>query len=142
MSPGFEIVDSGNMTTKPFYLDGANAPKYYQYFTPTPLNSGESVTYTFTVRAIEEGTNYVAGIGYFEVDAFIHMYLNDENTMFNSEHRALYPELHPSLVERSQRDLEREAEAEVQRLLKEAIKNPRPPGPPIEWDELIEVLAG
>ena len=61
VSPGFEIVDSGNMTAKPFYLDGANKPKYSEYFVPTQLNTGESVTYTFEVRAIEGGTNYVAG---------------------------------------------------------------------------------
>ena len=74
VSPGFEIVDSGNMTAEPFYSPGRDEPNYYQYLVPTHLNIGESVTYTFEVRAVEEGTNYVAGIGYYEVDAhYLHV---------------------------------------------------------------------
>ena len=142
VSPGFEIVDDGGLTTKPVYSVVTGEIKYHEYFAPTQLNAEESITYTFEVRAIEEGTNYVAGVGYYEVDAFIHMYLDDEETMFYSEHRALYPELHqpPPKVSKSERG---QAEnAEHLRMLAEAIKNPpSSTARPLVGDELIEAVT-
>ena len=140
ISPGFEIVNSGNMTVKPFYPPGRDEPDHYQYFVPTQLNPGESVTYTFKVRAVEEGTNYVAGVGYYEVDAHIFMYLDDEETMFDSEHRVLYPELHPPPYQMSKSEMAQAEEAEHLRQLAEAIKNPPPNiGRSLEEGEIIEV---
>ena len=140
VSPGFEIVDSGNMTVKPFYPPGRDEPKYYQYLVPTQINPGEFVTYTFEVRAVEEGTNYVAGVGYYEVDAHIFMYLDDEETMFDSEHRVLYPELHPPPYQMSKSEMAQAEEAEHLRQLAEAIKNPPPNiGRSLEEGEIIEV---
>ena len=142
VSPGFEIVDSGNMTAEPFYSPGRDEPNYYQYLVPTHLNIGESVTYTFEVRAVEEGTNYVAGIGYYEVDAPIFMYLDDEETMFHSEHRALYPEMHQPPPKMSKNEMAQAEEAEHLRQLAEAIKNPPPnTGRPLEEGELIEAAT-
>ena len=139
ISPGFEIVDSGNMTAKPFYTPGRDEPKDYRYLVPTQINPGESVTYTFEVRAVEEGNNYVAGVGYYEVDAFIHMYLDDEETMLSSEHRARHPEMYERSV-RSQSDMAQAEEAEHLRQLAEAIKNPPPNiGRSLEEGEIIEV---
>ena len=145
-SPGFEIVDSCDMTAKPFYpqVYPPRQPelKDYRYLTPTPLNSGESVTYTFEVRAVKEGTNYVAGVGYYEVDAHIFMYLDDEETMFDSEHRALYPELHPPPYQMSESEMAQAEEAEHLRQLAEAIKNPPPnTGRTLEGDERIGVVT-
>ena len=140
ISPGFEIVDSGNMTAKPFYTPGRDEPDHYEYFVPTQINPGESVTYTFKVRAVEEGTNYVAGVGYYEVDAHIFMYLDDEETMFDSEHRVLYPELHPPPYQMSKSEMAQAEEAEHLRQLAEAIKNPPPNiGRSLEEGEIIEV---
>ena len=140
VSPGFEIVDSGNMTAKPFYPPGRDEPDHYQYFVPTQLNPGESVTYTFEVRAVEEGNNYVAGVGYYEVDAFIHMYLDDEETMLSSEHRALYPEMHQPPPKMSKNEMAQAEDAEHLRQLAEAIKNPPPNiGRSLEEGEIIEV---
>ena len=142
VSPGFEIVDSGDLAAKPFYLEGEDEPRYYQYFVPTQLNSGESITYTFEVRAVKEGTNYVAGVGYYEVDAHIFMYLDDEETMFYSEHRALYPELHPSPYQMSKSERAQAEEAEHLRQLAEAIKNPPPStARPLVGNELIEAVT-
>ena len=140
VSQGFEIVDSGNMTAEPFYSPGRDEPNYYQYLVPTHLNIGESITYTFEVRAVEEGTNYVAGIGYYEVDAPIFMYLDDEETMFHSEHRALYPEMHQPPPKMSKSERAQAEEAEHLRQLAEAIKNPPPNiGRSLEEGEIIEV---
>ena len=124
MSPGFEIVDSGNMTVKPFYPPGRDEPDHYEYFVPTQINPGESVTYTFEVRAVEEGTNYVAGVGYYEVDAHIFMYLDDEETMFDSEHRARYPEMHQPPPKMSKSEMAQAEEAEHLRQLAEANQKP------------------
>ena len=140
VSLGFEIVDSGNMTAKPFYPPGWNEPTDYEYSTPTPLNTWESVTYTFEVRAVEEGNNYVAGVGYYGVDAHIFMYLDDEETMFSSEHRALYPEMHQSPPKMSKNEMAQAEDAEHLRQLAEAIKNPPPNiGRSLEEGEIIEV---
>ena len=142
ISPGFEIVDSGNMTAKPFYTPDRDEPKDYRYLVPTQINPGESVTYTFEVRAVEEGTNYVAGVGYYEVDAHIFVYLDDEETMFDSEHRARYPEMHQQSPKMSKSDMAQAEEAEHLRQLAEAIKNPPPNiGRTLEGDELIEVIT-
>ena len=140
ISPGFEIVDSGSMTAKPFYTPGRDEPKDYRYSVPTQITPGESVTYTFEVRAVEEGTNYVAGVGYYEVDAHIFMYLDDEETMFDSEHRARYPEMHQQPSKMSKSDMAQAEEAEHLRQLAEAIKNPPPNiGRTLEGDERIGV---
>ena len=140
ISPGFEIVDSGNMTAKPFYPPGRDEPDHYQYSVPTQINPGESVTYTFEVRAVEEGNNYVAGVGYYEEDAHIFMYLDDEETMLSSEHRALYPEMHQPPPKMSKNEMAQAEEAEHLRQLAEAIKNPPPNiGRSLEEGEIIEV---
>ena len=140
ISPGFEIVDSGNMTAKPFYPPGRDEPDHYQYSVPTQINPGESVTYTFEVRAVEEGNNYVAGVGYYEEDAHIFMYLDDEETMLSSEHRARYPEMYQPPPKMSKNEMAQAEEAEHLRQLAEAIKNPPPNiGRSLEEGEIIEV---
>ena len=63
VSPGFEIVDSGNMTAEPFYPPNQTELKDYRYFIPTPLNAGESVTYTFEVRGNQGGSQLYWGLG-------------------------------------------------------------------------------
>ena len=146
VSPGFEIVDSGDMTAEPFYPQvyppNQAELKDYRYFIPTPLNVGESVTYTFEVRAIKEGANSIGGLGYRHVEAYIHVYLDDDNTMLYSEHRALYPELHQPPPQMSKSERAQAEEAEHLRQLAEAIKNPPPNiGRTLEGDELIEVVT-
>ena len=142
ISPGFEIVDSGNMTAKPFYPPGRDEPDHYQYSVPTQINPGESVTYTFEVRAVEEGNNYVAGVGYYEEDAHIFMYLDDEETMLSSEHRARYPEMYQPPPKMSKNEMAQAEKAEHLRQLAEAIKNPPPnTGRTLEGDELIGVVT-
>ena len=80
------------------------------------------------------------GVGYYEVDAFIHMYLDDDNTMLDSEHRALYPELHQPPPQMSKSERAQAEEAEHLRQLAEAIKNP-PITRPVEGDELIDLVT-
>ena len=142
VSPGFEIVNSGNMTTEPYYVPGESELGYHYYSTLTPLNTGESVTYTFEVRAVGEGHNYVAGVGYRQIDVAIFMYLDDEETLSHAEHSELYPNLHRAHPEMSKSEREQAVEAETRRLLAEAIKNPRQSDwYPLVGDELIEAVT-
>ena len=70
------------------------------------------------------------------------MYLDDDSTMLYSEHRVLYPELHPPPYQMSKSERAQAEEAEHLRQLVEAIKNPPPnTGRTLEGDELIEVVT-
>ena len=76
------------------------------------------------------------------MEAYIHVYLDDDNTMLYYDHRALYPELHqpPSKMSKSERA--QADEAEHLRQLAEAIKNPPPDtSRPLVGDDLIEAVT-
>ena len=138
ISPGFKVINSSGVTLEPYYPEGADELYSYDYLVPTALNSGESVTYTFEVLAIKEGTNFIGGLGYNHVEAYIHVYLDDDNTMLSSEHMAQNRGLYERSV-KSQSEIDLEMKAEHLRQLAEAIKNPPPNiGRTVEGDELIE----
>ena len=93
VSPGFEIVDSGGV--KPWTMNVAkNDPPVLTYIEFVPLNVGESKTYRIEVMAVNEGVNYVTGVGYDGSYARILLYLDDEETLPYNEHRERYPEMH------------------------------------------------
>ena len=141
VSPGFKVINSSGVTLEPFYPDGTDELYSYDYLVPTALNSGESVTYTFEVRAIKEGTNFIGGLGYNHVEAYIHVYLDDDNTMLSSEHMAQNRGLYERSV-KSQSEIDLEMEVEHLRQLAEAVKNPPSnTGRVAEGDELIDAVT-
>ena len=120
VSPGFEIVDSGGVEPWSLYVS-KRLPQALTYWEFVPLDFGESKTYRIVVKAVNEGTNYVTGIGYIYETATIDLYLDDEETLPFLEHLKRYPEMH-----------ERPVRAESQ-----------PPSPPTkaEKQDLEEHLA-
>ena len=120
VSPGFEIVDSGGVEPWLMYVSELD-PQALTYWEFVPLDFGESKTYRIVVKAVSEGYNYVAGIGYIYETATIDLYLDDEETLPFLEHLKRYPEMH-----------ERPVRAESQ-----------PPSPPTkaEKQDLEEHLA-
>ena len=102
VSPGFEIVDSGGVEPWLMYVS-QHDPQALTYWEFVPLDFGESKTYRIVVKAVSEGYNYVAGIGYLYETATIDLYLDDEETLPYLEHLERYPEMH-----------ERQARAESQ----------------------------
>ena len=102
VSPGFEIVDSGGVEPWSLYVS-KRLPQALTYWEFVPLDFGESKTYRIVVKAVNEGTNYVTGIGYLHESARIQLYLDDEETLPYLEHLERYPEMH-----------ERQARAESQ----------------------------
>ena len=102
VSPGFEIVDSGGAEPWLIYVS-QHDPQALTYWEFVPLDVGESKTYRIVVKAVSEGYNYVAGIGYLYETATIDLYLDDEETLPYLEHLERYPEMH-----------ERQARAESQ----------------------------
>ena len=102
VSPGFEIVDSGGAEPWLMYVSERH-PQALTYWEFVPLDFGESKTYRIVVKAVSEGTNYVAGVGYLHESARIQLYLDDDETLPYLEHLERYPEMH-----------ERQARAESQ----------------------------
>ena len=93
VSSGFEIVDSGG--NEPWTMFASkNEPLVLTYREFVPLDVGESKTYRIEVRAVNEGTAYVAGLGYGFSTKDLFLYLDDEETLPYQEHRARYPEMH------------------------------------------------
>ena len=120
VSPGFEIVDSGGVEPWLMYVSERD-PQALTYWEFVPLDFGESKTYRIVVKAVNEGTNYVVGIGYNHESVRIQLYLDDEETLPFLEHLKRYPEMY-----------ERPVRAESQ-----------PPSPPTkaEKQDLEEHLA-
>ena len=86
VSSGFEIVDSGGV--EPWTANASkNDPPVLMYKEFVPLDVGESKTYRIEIRAVNEGTSYVTGLGYDYTFAHIFLYLNDEETLPYDEHR-------------------------------------------------------
>lgn len=133
VSPGFEIVDSGGLQYEPVYLPGTEQIEHYEYVAFTPLNVGETKTYRVEIRAVEEGYGYVVGLSYAWSEMYIHMYLDDEETLFYAEHRERYPELHERPP--AARSASDNMTDELKRQLDELIKNPPPPAPIPIWEE-------
>ena len=99
---GFEVVDPGGV--EPWAMSTYKSdPLALTYREFVQLDAGESKTYRIVVRAVNEGTSYVAGVGYYNADANLLLYLDDEETLPYNEHRERYPEMH-----------ERQARAESQ----------------------------
>ena len=97
VSSGFEIVDSGGV--EPWTANASkNDPPVLMYKEFVPLDVGESKTYRIEIRAVNEGTSYVTGLGYDYTFAHIFLYLNDEETLPYDEHRERYPEMHERQV--------------------------------------------
>ena len=94
VSSGFEIVDSGGV--EPWTTNvSRHEPPVTMYREFVPLDVGESKTYCIEIRAVNEGTSYVTGLGYDYTFAQIFLYLDDEETLPYDEHRKRYPEMHP-----------------------------------------------
>ena len=94
VSSGFEVVDSGGVQYETLAYPGTNQTKEYNYVEFTPLDMGESKTYRIEIRAVEDGSNYVSGIGYTYSESNISIYLGDKETLLYEDHVARYPELH------------------------------------------------
>ncbi len=93
VSPEFEIMDSGGLEPWTMYVSKQD-PSAFTYREFVPLDVGESKTYRIVVRAVNEGTGYVAGVGYLHEAADILLYLDDEETLPYREHEDRYPEMH------------------------------------------------
>ena len=94
VSSGFEVVDSGGV--EPWTANvSRHEPPVTMYRKFVPLDVGESKTYRIEIRAVNEGTSYVTGLGYGSAFAQIFLYLDDEETLPYDEHRERYPEMHP-----------------------------------------------
>ena len=97
ISSGFEIVDPVDVQYETRHGIGLHAwarnLTMYEYQVPTPLDVGESKTHRVEIRAVKEGHHSIMGIGY-GATASIHLYISQNNTMLESEHQPMYPELH------------------------------------------------
>ena len=100
-----------------------------------PLDFGESKTYRIVVKAVNEGTNYVTGIGYIHESITIRLYLDDEETLPYLEHLKRYPEMHerPARAE-PQSDLPTKAE-------RDALMAATPPYVPPTREKVLEWFA-
>ena len=134
VSPGFEIVDSGGVEPWSLYVS-KRLPQALTYWEFVPLDFGESKTYRIVVKAVNEGTNYVTGIGYLHETATIKLYLDDEETLPYLEHLKRYPEMHerPARAEH-QSDLPTKAE-------RDALMAATPPYVPPTREKVLEWFA-
>ena len=100
VSPAFEIVNASGLLYDTVESRGINhteiepRPGYSKYTAFTPLDSGETITYRLLIRAVSEGYGTISTWGYLDSEAHLHLYVDDEETMFAWEHRQLYPEKH------------------------------------------------
>ena len=99
ISPQFVIVNaSGLLYDTVESRGGVNPaeiepqPGYSRYSAFTPLDSGETVTYSLLVRAVSEGSGTISAWGYGGDDTSIHLYVDNEETMPLWKHQQLYPE--------------------------------------------------
>ena len=134
VSPGFEIVDSGGVEPWSLYVS-KRLPQALTYLEFVPLDFGESKTYRIVVKAVNEGTNYVTGIGYIHESITIRLYLDDEETLPYLEHLKRYPEMHerPARAE-PQSDLPTKAE-------RDALMAATPPYVPPTREKVLEWFA-
>ena len=78
ISSNFEIIDSGGLAYEPIYDLGRDNISHYRYMAYTPLDLGETKTYSIEVRAVDEGSTNIIGFGYFYAYANLKLYLDDE----------------------------------------------------------------
>ncbi len=110
---GFEIVDSGGLEYEIELDRTGNEILRYYYTEFTPLDTDESKTYTIEVRAVNEGHYHITGISYYRTGGYLGIYLDDEETMLWSERMARYPELYPSLGQKSAKGTQSDSESWV-----------------------------
>ena len=135
VSPGFEIVDSGGVEPWLMYVSERD-PQALTYWEFVPLDFGESKTYRIVVKAVNEGTNYVVGIGYSHESVRIQLYLDDEETLPYLEHLKRYPEMH----ERSVR-AEPQPDLPPTKAERDALMAATPPYVPPTREKVLEWFA-
>ena len=152
VSPQFVIVNASGLLYDTVESRGVNPaeiepqPGYSRYSAFTPLDSGETITYSLLIRAVSEGSGTIVAWGYGGSDTNIHLYVDNEETMPLWKHQQLYPEKYVrSVPPKSDEPTppERMTEEEIQALEERMAAQDEPTREEtVEWFTEYMIISG